>query len=142
VDAIVLFSLPTDGRQIIPTLAFHYAADLPVYASHHIYQGPTETSRDRDLEKVVFTELPWLIEQPDIQQKISQKWPDRDRYTRLFAIGVDAYRLFPRLEQLQAFSNSRVHGVTGLLQMNNQGRIFTRSSWGKFKAGKVIVDPR
>jgi outer membrane PBP1 activator LpoA protein len=142
VDAIVLFSLPTDGRQIIPTLAFHYAADLPVYASHHIYQGPTETSRDRDLEKVVFTELPWLIEQPDIQQKISQKWPDRDRYTRLFAIGVDAYRLFPRLEQLQAFSNSRVHGVTGLLQINNQGRIFTRSSWGKFKAGKVIVDPR
>jgi outer membrane PBP1 activator LpoA protein len=55
VDAIVLFSLPTDGRQIIPALAFHYAADLPVYASHHIYQGPTDTSRDRDLEKVIFT---------------------------------------------------------------------------------------
>jgi outer membrane PBP1 activator LpoA protein len=142
VDAIVLFSLPTDGRQIIPTLAFHYAADLPVYASHHIYQGPTDTSRDRDLEKVIFTELPWLLEQPKIQQKISQQWPDRKRYTRLFAIGVDAYRLFPRLEQLQAFANSRVHGVTGLLQMNNQGRIFTQSSWGHFKGGKVVVDPR
>lgn len=142
VDAIVLFSLPTDGRQIIPTLAFHYAADLPVYASHHIYQGPTETSRDQDLEKVIFTELPWLIEQPVIQQQISQKWPDRERYTRLFAIGVDAYRLFPRLKQLQAFGNSRIHGVTGLLQMNSQGRIFTQSSWGQFKAGKVIVNPR
>lgn len=142
VDAIVLFSLPTDGRQIIPTLAFHYAADLPVYASHHIYQGPTKTSRDRDLEKVIFTELPWLIEQPKIQQKISQKWPDRERYTRLFAMGVDAYRLFPRLGQLQAFANSRVHGVTGILQMNPQGRIFTQSSWGKFKAGKVTADPR
>ena len=142
VDAIVLFSLPTDGRQIIPTLAFHYAADLPVYASHHIYQGPTDTSRDRDLEKVIFTELPWLIEQPEIQQKFSQEWPDRERYTRLFAIGIDAYRLFPRLEQLQAFNNSRVHGVTGLLQMNSQGRIFTQSSWGRFKAGKVVVNPR
>jgi len=142
VDAIVLFSLPTDGRQIIPTLAFHYAANLPVYASHHIYQGPTNTSRDRDLERVMFTELPWLIEQPTIQQKISQQWPDRERYTRLFAIGVDAFRLFPRLEQLQAFTNSRVHGVTGLLQMNNQGRIFTQSSWGQFKGGKVVIDPR
>ena len=142
VDAIVLFALPSDGRQIIPTLAFHYAADLPVYASHHIYQGPTSTSRDRDLEKVIFTELPWLIEQPEIQQKFSQKWPDRDRYTRLFAIGVDAYRLFPRLQQLQAFNNSRVHGVTGLLQMNRQGRIFTHSSWGQFRAGKVIANPR
>ena len=142
VDAIVLFALPSDGRQIIPTLAFHYAADLPVYASHHIYQGPTSTSRDQDLEKVIFTELPWLIEQPEIQQKFSQKWPDRDRYTRLFAIGVDAYRLFPRLQQLQAFNNSRVHGVTGLLQMNSQGRIFTHSSWGQFRAGKVIANPR
>jgi outer membrane PBP1 activator LpoA protein len=142
VDAIVLFSLPTDGRQIIPTLAFHYAADLPVYASHHIYQGPTDTNRDRDLEKVIFTELPWLIEQPKIQQKVSRQWPNRERYTRLFAIGVDAYRLFPRLEQLQAFADSRVHGVTGLLQINSQGRIFTQSSWGQFKAGKVIENPR
>ena len=142
VDAIVLFSLPTDGRQIIPTLAFHYAADLPVYASHHIYQGPTDTSRDRDLEKVIFTELPWLIEQPNIQQKISQKWPDRERYTRLFAIGVDAYRLFPRLEELQLFANSRVNGVTGILQMNSLGRIVTQSSWGQFRAGKVVVEPK
>jgi len=140
VDAIVLFSLPTDGRQIIPTLAFHYAGDLPVYASHHIYQGPTDTSRDRDLEKVIFTELPWLIEQPKIQQKISQKWPDRERYTRLFAIGVDAYRLFPRLEELQLFANSRVNGVTGVLQMNSLGRIVTQSSWGRFRAGKVLVE--
>ncbi|MDB4536967.1 penicillin-binding protein activator, partial [Oceanospirillaceae bacterium] len=62
--------------------------------------------------------------------------------TRLFAIGIDAYRLFPRLEQLQAFNNSRVHGVTGLLQMNSQGRIFTHSSWGQFRAGKVIANPR
>jgi len=142
VDAIVLFSLPTDGRQIIPTLAFHYAADLPVYASHHIYQGPTDTTRDRDLEKVIFTELPWLIEQPSIQQQISQKWPDRERYTRLFAIGVDAYRLFPRLEELQNFTDSRVDGVTGVLQMNSQGRIVTQSSWGQFRAGKVVVDPK
>jgi len=142
VDAIVLFSLPTDGRQIIPTLAFHYAADLPVYASHHIYQGPTETSRDRDLERVIFTELPWLIEQPSVQQKISQKWPDRERYTRLFAIGVDAYQLFPRLGELQNLTNSSVDGVTGILQMNSLGRIVTQSSWGKFKSGKVVVDPK
>ena len=141
VDAIVLFSLPTDGRQIIPTLAFHYAADLPVYASHHIYQGPTETSRDRDLERVIFTELPWLIEQPSVQQKISKTWPDRERYTRLFAIGVDAYQLFPRLEELQNLTNNNVKGVTGSLQMNSLGRIVTQSSWGQFKSGKVLVDP-
>ena len=142
VDAIVLFSLPTDGRQIIPTLAFHYAAELPVYASHHIYQGPTDTSRDRDLEGVIFTELPWLIEQPSVQQKISQKWPNRERYSRLFAIGVDAYQLFPRLEELQNLTNSSVDGVTGILQMNSLGRIVTQSSWGQFKSGKVLVDPK
>lgn len=140
IDAIVLFSLPTDGRQIIPTLAFHYAADLPVYATHHIYQGPTSTSRDRDLEKVVFTDLPWLIEQPAMQKKISQTWLDRERYTRLFALGVDAYHLYPKLGQLYANSNQQMIGVTGVLNMNEQNRIVTQSSWGRFKAGKVLMD--
>lgn len=140
IDAIVLFALPTDGRQIIPTLAFHFAAQLPVYATHHIYQGPTDTSRDRDLEKVVFTDLPWLIEQPAMQKKISQTWLDRQRYTRLFAVGVDAYHLYPKLGQLSINSNKRMIGVTGVLNLNEQKRIVTQSSWGKFRSGKVIMD--
>ncbi len=142
VDAIVLFALPADGRQVVPTLAFHYAANLPVYASHHIYQGPTTSNRDRDLEKVIFTELPWLLDKPSIQQKISAKWPERMRYTRLFALGVDAYRLFPRLEQLRAYTDSRVHGVTGQLQINRQGRIVFQNSWAQFIKGKVVPAPR
>lgn len=141
VDAIVLFSLPTDGRQIIPTLAFHYAGKLPVYASHHIYQGPTDTSRDQDLENVIFTDLPWLIGPPAMQQKISQTWLDKERYTRLFAVGVDAYHLFPQLEQLHSNSSKRLNGVTGVLRMNSQSRIVTQSAWGKFKSGKVVEDP-
>jgi len=32
--------------------------------------------------------------------------------------------------------------VTGVLQMNSQGRIVTHSSWGQFRAGKVVVDPK
>ena len=142
VDAIVLFALPADGRQVVPTLAFHYAANLPVYASHHIYQGPTSSNRDRDLENVIFTELPWLLDQPPIQQQISAKWPERMRYTRLFALGVDAYRLFPRLEQLRAYTESRVHGVTGQLQINRQGRIVSQNSWAQFVKGKVVPAPR
>jgi len=142
VDAIVLFALPSDGRQVVPTLAFHYAANLPVYASHHIYQGPTTSNRDRDLEKVIFTELPWLLDKPTIQQQISAKWPERMRHTRLFALGVDAYRLFPRIEQLRAYTDSRVHGVTGHLQINHQGRIVSQSSWGQFIKGKVVPAPR
>jgi hypothetical protein len=142
IDAIVLFSLPTDGRQIVPTLAFHYAADLPIYASHHIFQGPTSSNRDRDLNKVIFTDLPWLLEKPPIQQQVSTQWPEDERYTRLFALGVDAYRLFPRLEQLQAFTDSRVHGVTGLLKINPQGRIQVQSSWGQFVRGQVRAAPR
>jgi len=142
VDAIVLFALPTDGRQVVPTLAFHYAANLPVYASHHIYQGPTSSNRDRDLEKVIFTELPWLLNKPSTQQQISAQWPERMRYTRLFALGVDAYRLFPRLEQFRAYTNSRVHGVTGQLKINRQGRVVSQSSWAQFVKGKVVPAPR
>jgi hypothetical protein len=75
-----------------------------------------------------------------MQKKISQTWLDRQRYTRLFAVGVDAYHLYPKLGQLSINSSKRVIGVTGVLNLNEKNRIVTQSSWGKFRSGKVIMD--
>lgn len=138
IDAIVLFSMPQDGRQIIPTLAFHYASDLPVYASHHIYQGPTKDSRDKDLDKVVFTDLPWLIKQIPLRKQVSKTWLDKERYTRLFALGLDAHQLYPKLNELSNDPSASIEGMTGNLKMNSDNRIVSQRSWGRFKSGKVV----
>src|SRR5690606_28114687 len=39
IDVIFLVAHQTQPRQIKPTLAFHYAGNIPVYATSHIYNG-------------------------------------------------------------------------------------------------------
>ena len=138
VNLVVILALPQDARQLVPTLAFHHAANIPVFASHHAYQGPTETTRDRDLNNVYFSDLPWMLEADDTVNSVQNVWPNRQRYNRLFALGADAFRLFPRLEQMQMFPATRVRGLTGLLRLEDDA-IKSTLSWARFRNGHPQV---
>ena len=138
VNLVVILALPQDARQLVPTLAFHHAAKIPVFTSHHAYQGPTETTRDRDLNNVYFSDLPWMLEADDTVSTVQTVWPNRQRYNRLFALGADAFRLFPRLEQMQMFPATRVRGLTGLLRLEDDA-IKSKLSWARFRNGHPQV---
>jgi len=56
-------------------------------------------------------------------------------YTRLFAMGVDAYYLIHNLTYLQSNSYARFPGETGNLSMNEYGRIHRELVWAKFING-------
>ena len=139
VDLIVLLGLPKDVRQLMPTLAFHHAAKVTVYSTHHAYQGPTETTRDRDLNNLYFSDIPWMLEADETTHLVETTWPNRQRYSRLFALGADAYRLYPRLEQMQIFNATRVQGTTGLLKLEDDNRITANLTWARFKNGQPQV---
>ncbi len=139
VDLIILLGLPKDVRQLMPTLAFHHAAKVTVFSTHHAYQGPTKTTRDRDLNKLYFSDIPWMLEADKITKTVETTWPNRQRYSRLFALGADAYRLYPRLEQMQIFSATRVQGTTGLLKLEEDNRITANLTWARFRNGQPQV---
>ena len=44
VDFIFIVATPKQARQIKPTLAFHFAGKVPVYATSHIYSGTVPPS--------------------------------------------------------------------------------------------------
>ena len=139
VDLIVLLGLPKDVRQLMPTLAFHHAAKVTTYSTHHAYQGPTETTRDRDLNNLYFSDIPWMLEADETTHLVQKTWPNRQRYSRLFALGADSYRLYPRLEQMQIFNATRVHGTTGLLKLEDDNRITANLTWARFSNGQPQV---
>ena len=139
IDLIILLGLPKDVRQLMPTLAFHHAAKVTVFSTHHAYQGPTKTTRDRDLNKLYISDIPWMLEADEITHIVEKTWPNRQRYSRLFALGADAYRLYPRLEQMQTFSATRVQGTTGLLKLEEDNRITANLTWARFKNGQPQV---
>lgn len=124
IDFIFLVARPQEAHAIKPLLAFHYAGDIPVYATSHIYNGIPAPTRDRDIDGVKFVDTPWsLTDLAPEKTAILKEIPQSRHYQRMYALGVDAYRLYPRLQQMALLDNSRVYGETGSLRLNSAGQI-------------------
>lgn len=139
IDFIFLAATPQQAQQIKPTLAFQYAGDVPVYATSHLFTGAHSQAQYQDLEGIRFCETPWLLDAQDpLRQQVSNQWPQAGgSLGRLYAMGVDAYRLAPRLGQLKALPESRVDGLTGTLSLTATQRIERQLPWAEFRGGQV-----
>ncbi len=63
------------------------------------------------------------------------------RYARLFAMGVDAYRLQARLYLLRNLADSSLPGVTGSLRLNG-ARLVREFNWAVFRNGEPVPLPQ
>lgn len=139
IDFIFLAATPQQAQQIKPTLVFQYAGDVPVYATSHLFTNSGDQAQYKDLEGVRFCETPWLLNASDpLRQQVITQWPQASGpLGRLYAMGVDAYRLAPRLEQLKTLNDSRIDGLTGSLGMGQGQRVERQLPWAQFSAGQV-----
>ncbi|WP_111643207.1 penicillin-binding protein activator [Marinimicrobium alkaliphilum] len=136
VDMIFLIASPAQARQIKPALAFHYAGNLPVYSTSHIYAGVADAGSDRDLNGIRFNTLPWLFDDSNPErQSLDEHARGASVYGRLHALGVDAFRLLPRLPQLEQIPQSRLYGATGTLRLLEDRRIEREQIWAEFRSG-------
>lgn len=136
VDFIFVAALPQQARQIKPTLAFNFARDIPMIATSQIYSGIPSRSKDRDLNNVVFCDIPWMLEKGPLRKTVQSLWPQaKGSLDRLYALGVDAYRLYPRLGQIKVLKQARVQGETGSLAMDEYGQIVRTLPFAKFEKG-------
>lgn len=136
-EAIILTALPNDARQLNTMLAFNFAGDLPIYATSHVFSGSNNPIQDQDLNNVTFLGTPWNLKPPS-QDKvlISQQRNDTNsRFGRLYALGLDAYRIHPYLKQLSAVPGTQINGETGQLSINNNGLVFRTLTWAQYKDG-------
>lgn len=141
-DVIFLTARPGQARQIMPTLAFHYAGKVPVFATSHIYSGVEDRKSDRDLNNIKFSSSPWIFDQNSAEKKAVDTYrPSTANYGRLYALGVDAYHLYPRLTQLQSVPNTRFYGATGALRLLPDQRIRREQMWAQIRGGRAIVMP-
>ncbi|SDR75947.1 hypothetical protein SAMN05216421_0240 [Halopseudomonas xinjiangensis] len=138
-DALFLSATPQQARQIKPTLAFQYAADLPVYATSHVYQLSGDPTQNADLEGIMVAEVPWLLSRDDeLYASVSQSWPQATgALGRLYAMGIDAQRIFSRLPQMRQHTETRLDGATGELTLTEDGRVSRATEWGVIEDGQV-----
>lgn len=146
VDVLFLLANPAEGRQIRPTMGFHFAGDIAIYALPAIYDGltyngGTSTNVNRDLNGITFIDAPWVLTTNDpLKSSTAQAFAaGAGPVERLRAMGVDSYRLHNRLAQLANFPGVSIQGATGKLSMRNDGSIQRELLPAQFVEGSIVL---
>lgn len=119
-------------------LQFHRADDLPVLALSRIHDGRNDPKRNADLDGVLFPELPWLLEYSDLRKSVDAL-QDPPELQRMHALGSGAYRLAHWLPRMHTNRNLQLYGPTGLLRLDDNGRIQHRMSWATIHNGSPLA---
>jgi len=144
IDFIFLASFPEQARQIRPQLKFYDASKIPVYATSHVFTGKVDQQRDRDMNGIIFGDMPWTIanQDPALKGNLEDLWQSRsEKLARFYAFGIDAYDIIPHLQRLKQYPFERYSGSTGSLRIDNNLRLIRQLSWAKFRAGKPRAAP-
>ena len=133
IDGIVAFVDHLQALALAPALEFHFAADLPVYASSQSVRG---AGRLGELEGFQVAELPFQLHRGPLHQAFTQAFDPIDaNLTALFALGIDAYRLFDHWHLLS--SSDPLPGATGTLRLDDDGCIRRTLGWALVQGGHL-----
>jgi len=140
VDVIFIAADASAGRLLLPQLRFHYAGDIPTYATSAVHENHAS---DSDLNGVLFPDTPWVLQEDDLtielKTSLETHWPQRTSppWTRFYGLGFDAYRLVPLLyNQLEGFSS--VSALSGELSLGEDGRVRRRLPFAQFRNGRPL----
>lgn len=131
-DMIFLLAYPSKARQIMPLLKYYYAGDIPVYATSSVYGGNANALKDKDLDGVIFCDIPWVFS----HQMGTRNWPEQfNSYNRLYALGMDSYALATQLNQLILFPADGSRDTNGTLYLKPSQQVARVLEWGQFRQG-------
>lgn len=125
------------ARLLRPQLRFHFAGDIPTYATSDAYEP--DPVANEDMQGLMFPDMPWMLggEPADsVRAAAREAWPaGGPRRNRLFAFGYDAYRL---ATHLPGGSNNALtlEGLTGRLTLDADRRVQRQLAWAQMQGGQ------
>lgn len=140
-DAVFVALRGPQARLLVPQLALAGYANRPMVATSLILQGSGDPRLDRELDGIEFPESPWLLgsrsDLPDPVRAGRRLASARGPAARLFAFGLDGYRLAGYLEHLARQSGAWINGATGELRLDAFGNVLRIPAWGVFSGGRT-----
>ena len=130
-------------RLLRPQLRFHYAGDIPTYATSDAFEP--ELHANEDLDGLMFPDMPWMLggDLADAVRSVTREaWPSGGPYRgRLFAFGFDAFRLAQALRHQGVTGSVSVDGLTGRLSIDSERRVRRELGWAQLHNGEVRLLP-
>ncbi|MFA6121823.1 MAG: penicillin-binding protein activator [Sideroxydans sp.] len=93
---------------------------LPVYATSQVFSGNANNLVNYDLAEVRFIDMPWVLQadHPAVMVYPRAAAPLPQDIERLYALGIDAYRLLQIFYQHDTINSLPLDGVTGKVSLN------------------------
>ena len=125
-DAVVALTSNVESRALVPALRFHFADNLPVYATSQSIRG---SGNIKELAGFTVTELP-ILASPNLNMSnlVSTYGLKESPLVELYALGYDAYQLATWIHLLNQPGQTPLDGsfrlsmATGAVQLNPNGR--------------------
>jgi uncharacterized protein len=150
-DADILFLVSTNdlAHRLYPQIRVA-SSSLTVIATSHVYSGAFDAARDPVLAGLYFVDIPWMLDSdadgPLSRRRLSgSSFEVANPLARLYAMGIDAYRIAPRLTGLSKNPGTFYPGQTGGLSIDSLGRVQRQLTLGRFtetavqEADKVVT---
>jgi outer membrane PBP1 activator LpoA protein len=143
IDVILLAAFPSAARQIKPLLNFYYAGDIPIYATSALYNGIAQPNLDRDLDGVIFCDIPWVLPNiinlsatlQSLNSQIIKTWPESYKANaKLYALGIDAWFMTINFDKILA-QRDGVQSATGILTVDQYNHVYRKLYWAQMKNG-------
>lgn len=115
---------------------------LAVYATSQVLEGAPDRLRDAELNGIRFVGMPWLLQadHPAVMTytRSPNALPAATDFERLYAFGIDAYRIAADLVRRREIPRSPLDGVTGRISLE-AGQLFARElTAAEFVDGQAV----
>ena len=112
--------------------------DLPIVTTSHAHAG------DTGIDGVYAVDLPWIADarmRTEVWGRTPVDFQEEERRLdeRLFAMGMDSYRLAQNIDWMAQNRDRTLAGVTGVLTVGSGGRIQREMVLGKVEGSRVQV---
>jgi outer membrane PBP1 activator LpoA protein len=145
VDALFLAVRTEQARLLVPQLRTAGVFDRPILASSQIRSGEGVSRLDRDFDGIEFSELPWMLgmSAPGLpaREDLRALPSASGASARLFAFGIDAYRVLAALPALSRMPGTAIEGATGSLSLDDFGQVRRLPAWGRYSGARVRPAP-
>jgi uncharacterized protein len=134
---VFLAADPDTARLIRP----YISVALPTFSTSQIFAGNNDMLRNYDLNEVYFVGMPWLL-QPDHPAVMIYPRPETalgPDMERLYALGIDAFRLVQILLANSELNTLPLDGVTGTITLNGNHQFVREGVQAEFAQGKAAT---
>jgi uncharacterized protein len=136
-NMVFLAAEPDKARLIRP----YINVMLPVYATSQVFAGNNDMLLNYDLNDVHFVDMPWLL-QPDHPAVMIYPRPETalgPDMERLYALGIDAFRLSQVLLANNEPTSLPLDGVTGNITLNANHQFIRQAIQAQFTQGHGLT---